>query len=136
MLVSEIMTTDPITAAPNDTLRDVMDRMYSEDIRHVPVVDGTQLIGIISDRDMRSLSLPVSTILNNPGETAKRLEKPVSAVMRGDVQYVEADADVEGLIDMMVESKVGAVPVVDPGTETLVGIVSYIDVLLAARPSL
>ncbi len=136
MLVSEIMTTDPITAAPNDTLRDVMDRMYSEDIRHVPVVDGTQLIGIISDRDMRSLSLPVSTILNNPGETAKRLEKPVSAVMRGDVQYVEADADVEGLIDMMVESKVGAVPVVDPGTETLVGIVSYIDVLLAARSSL
>ena len=136
MLVSEIMTTDPITAAPKDTLRDVMDRMYSEDIRHVPVVDGTQLIGIISDRDMRSLSLPVSTILNNPGETAKRLEKPVSAVMRGDVQYVEADADVEGLIDMMVESKVGAVPVVDPGTETLVGIVSYIDVLLAARSSL
>jgi CBS domain-containing protein len=136
MQVSEIMTDEPITATLDTSIREVMELMYSEDIRHLPVVDGDQLVGIISDRDLRSLSVSVSTVLDRPEETAKRLEEPISTVMRGDVISVDSDASLDDLIDIMLETKLGAIPVVDSGTETLVGIASYIDVLEAARAAL
>jgi len=54
-------------------------------------------------------------------------------VMQTDVISVNAEADVGEVIEVMLDHKVGAVPVVDPGAEHLVGIVSYEDVLRAAQ---
>ncbi len=136
MLVREIMTEEPITANPTTTTREVMELMYAQDIRHLPVVDGDQLMGIISERDLRSLSMPVASVLSDPAGASKRLDEPISAIMRGDVISIETEAPVDDLIDMMIETKIGAVPVVEAGTETLVGIASYIDVLVAARSEL
>jgi len=136
MLVREIMTEDPITANPTTTVREVMELMYAQDVRHLPIVDGDRLLGIISERDLRSLSMPVTSVLSDPQSASKRLEEPISSIMRGDVISVETESTVDELIDTMIETKIGAVPVVDAGTETLVGIASYIDVLAAARSAL
>lgn len=135
-LVSEIMTKDPLMTEATTSVREVMQMMYSDDIRHLPVVEGTRLIGIVSDRDMRSFSQPDVFSVDTIAKAAERLDEPIASIMRGDVIYIEADATVDTLIDMMLETKLGAIPVTEPGTETLAGIVSYIDILETARGEL
>jgi acetoin utilization protein AcuB len=54
-------------------------------------------------------------------------------IMSADVIFVEAETDLGEVVDLMLESKVGAIPVVRPETREVVGIVSYIDVLRGVR---
>jgi len=136
MIAAELMTESPVAVPPTAPIREVIQTMVSEEVRHLPIVDGERLLGIVSERDLRSFSLPVATILERPEESARRLEEPISTVMRGDVVYADRDATIDEVIDLMIEHKIGAVPVVETGTELLVGIVSYIDVLEAARARL
>ena len=136
MIVSEIMTSDPIQVSTSATIREVMEVMYSEEIRHLPVVDGRSLVGMISDRDLRSFSMPIMAELDNLEESNEMLEQSISTLMRGDVVTVEPETSVEDLIEVMIENRVGAVPVVTPDAQELVGIVSYIDVLKAAQSML
>jgi acetoin utilization protein AcuB len=53
--------------------------------------------------------------------------------MSTDVLSVDPETDVGEVVDLMIEHRVGAVPVVDADSEELVGIVSYMDVLRASR---
>ena len=53
-----------------------------------------------------------------------------------DTISVGPESDLPELINIMLEQKIGAVPVVDELSDKLVGIVSYVDVLMAARDSL
>lgn len=50
--VSSVMTPEPITASPDDELSDMMDVMTERKIRHLPVVDDDQLVGIVSIGDL------------------------------------------------------------------------------------
>lgn len=50
--VSEIMTADVITCAPDITVQGVLDIMVANGIRHLPVEDGGRLVGVVSLRDM------------------------------------------------------------------------------------
>jgi len=57
---------DPITVAPSTTIREVIDLTRAHHISGVPVVDGNQLVGIVTSRDLRfetQLDSPVSTIM-------------------------------------------------------------------------
>ena len=56
--------------------------------------------------------------------------------MTSGLVVVDSDAEMEDVIDLLIEHRVGALPVVQPGTTQLVGIVSYVDVLRAVRDSL
>ncbi len=58
---------------------------------------------------------------------------PVVNVMSADVIFVEPETELSDVVDLLIESKVGALPVVQPDTRAVVGIVSYIDVLRALR---
>lgn len=53
MRVSEYMTRKVMTAGPGDGIRETFFRMRDARVRHLPVLDGSQLVGIISDRDLR-----------------------------------------------------------------------------------
>lgn len=127
----DLMTKDPISVAPSATVQDVMDLMLDKDIRHVPIVEGGELIGMISDRDLRQISW-AAVVEGGPA----RLTVPVSSLMSGDPISVGEESDHTELIDIMIEQKVGAVPVIDEGENRLVGIVSYMDVLKHARDAL
>lgn len=50
--VSESMTRQVVTARPNETIETAMDRMTDRRIRHLPVVDGSRLIGVVSIGDL------------------------------------------------------------------------------------
>jgi len=134
MNVSEIMTPKPATVSPTASLRAVMRRLLELDVRHLPVVEDGALRGIVSDRDLRDV---LSRLLEESGPGVGSVwERPVGDVMSGDVLSVDPEADVGEVIDIMIEHKIGAIPVVSPGTDDLVGIVSYIDVLRAARDNM
>ena len=89
---------------------------------------------MLSDRDLREQRLPLMEELEDPDYADSLMQGSVSAVMKGGVLSVSTSDGVAEAIDIMVEYKVGAVPVVDGHTDELVGIVSYVDVLRALRP--
>ena len=61
MIARDLMTEAPATVGPTATVRKAVDILQTLDIRHLPVVnDDGELIGMLSDRDLRSLSLPIS----------------------------------------------------------------------------
>lgn len=136
MTAHEIMTPDPVTVTPKTTLAEAWDLMRELDIRHLPVVDGEALIGMLSDRDLGSIEIP--RLLTEEGADAlrQRLVRPVLHMMSVDVVAAEAETEMSELISLFLEQKVGAVPVVTPDTRRIVGIVSYIDVLRVLQDAL
>lgn len=133
MEVSEIMTPNPERAEVTETVRDALFKLVELDVRHLPVVDQKELVGMLSDRDLREYVIPMASDLEMVNTSDARFERPVSEVMQGDVIHVHPETDVSEVIELMIDHKIGAVPVVQPSTGTLVGIVSYIDVIREAQ---
>jgi CBS domain-containing protein len=73
----------------------------------------------------------VARVLTTDGAEALRqaLATPVVTVMSSDVIFVELEDDLDDVIELMLEHKVGAIPVIRPDTREVMGIISYIDVL-------
>jgi len=112
--VGRMMTRRPITVAPDDVLTVARDRMAEAAVRHLPVVEGERLVGILSDRD-----LPAH--LGYLGHTR------VSAAMTQDPVTVASDVSVDTAAHLMIERNVRALPVVDG--ERVIGIISVTDIL-------
>lgn len=134
MDVDSIMTREVISTTPSESIRAALLKIEDQDIRHLPVLDDGRLVGMISDRDLREQRLPLMEEIEDPDYADNLLSAPISSVMSGDVLSVDTGESLRAAVDLMIEYKVGAVPVVDRHTEQLVGIVSYIDVLRALRP--
>lgn len=128
-LASDIMSPHPVTVAPTTSVREAARLLQTLDVRHLPVVDeeGT-LVGMLSDRDLRAVALPYLVGGELAGNVDAMLGTTVGTLMSGDVISVETEDDVSDVVELMLEHKIGAVPVVD-GDGALVGIVSYVDVL-------
>ncbi|MFW6067710.1 MAG: CBS domain-containing protein [Myxococcota bacterium] len=133
MTAEEIMTENVTTVDETVSLAEAMEILSELDVRHLPVVRDGEITGMISDRDLRSLGLDAVTDLENIDKLKARLGTPVSSLMSGDVLSVDRSTDVQEIIDLMLEERVGAVPVVEEDSNDLVGIVSYVDVLRATR---
>jgi acetoin utilization protein AcuB len=136
MTARELMTPDPVTIAPGATIAEAWDLMRELDIRHLPVVDGEALVGMLSDRDLGGLEVGRQLIEEGADALRRRLAQPVIHAMSTDVVAAEPDTDVSELLTLLLEHKVGAIPVVLPDTRQIVGIVSYIDVLRALQDAL
>jgi acetoin utilization protein AcuB len=129
MIAADIMTENPRTILATDPVSDAVDLLHSSNIRHLPVVDSRgQLIGILSDRDLG----PLMRTLIEGAETERLVvplsDRPVADFMSGGVVSVGLDADVSEVIELMLDERIGAVPVVDAG-DYVRGIISYVDVL-------
>jgi CBS domain-containing protein len=129
MTAADLMTIGPVTVTPQTSIAEAWDLMRERDIRHVPVVQEGTLVGMLSDRDLARLDIP--SILNARGADALRheLTTPIVKVMSADVVVVEPDTELSDVVELLLEHKIGALPVVEPDTRAVVGIVSYIDVL-------
>jgi CBS domain-containing protein len=132
--VEDMMTPNPVTVDSTSTVQDAADLMIAADVRHIPVVMHGTLVGLISDRDLRSYMLPRPEQILHADEARTRMAASVSAVMRADVITVCPGTPVAALIDILLKEKIGAVPVLAPDTGELIGMISYIDVLRAIRP--
>ena len=133
MIAHDLMTANPATVAPEAPLAEAWDLMRELDVRHLPVVDGGVVVGMLSDRDLGNFD--VGRLLTEEGADGLRrhLARPVLQLMSSDVVTAEPETEVTELITLFLEQKVGAIPVVLPDSRRLVGIVSYVDVLRAVQ---
>lgn len=127
MKVVDVMTKDPLTIAPSETVGEAEELMAENGIRQLPVVENRELVGIITDRDVRSFLAGGSSLLA-ANEREQSLGTKVSDLMTTDPLTLEPDDELQNAVELLVEQKVGGVPVVD-AKEGLVGIVTYVDVL-------
>jgi len=126
----EIMV-DPITVTPGERVVHARRVMFDKDVGRLPVVESTQLVGIVSEKDivdsMRKFKLDEwsrSSMLRN---------MLVEDIMKRDVITVSEDTLVEDVARLMLEKDVGGVPVVDR-ENTLVGMIARRDVIKALIP--
>lgn len=133
MIAREVMTANPLTVSPETSLSEAADIMREHDIRHLPVTKRGALVGMVSDRDFGHAD--TIRLLSDEGVDAfkRQLGTPIIRVMNSDVICVEGDTDLGEVVGLMIENKVGAIPVVATGTRALIGIVSYVDVLRAVQ---
>ena len=136
MRVADVMSEDPVWVDVAATTGEAIVKLLGSRVHHLPVLEGGVVIGIVSDRDLGWGSLaPVA-----PGEdlsaAARSLDEPVSSVMSRDVATVTPDHDLRDVAEVMIRRHIGAVPVVDPETTKLIGIVTTIDVLTEVRDKL
>ena len=128
MLVKDIMQHDVACVRPETHLEEVVRLLQRRGVRHLPVLDHEDLVGIISDRDLKSvLPSPVTKL----AATATRADSDglmARDIMTTQVITVESMVSVEDAAQPLVEKRIGALPVTDGGT--LVGIVTETDVLL------
>ena len=133
MIVREIMTADPFAVKASSSVRDLLRILAEADVRHLPVVEEGALVGIVSDRDLRGFGPTVADAIEQPEAARRALAEPATSVMSSAVVTVNPETEVSEAIDLMIEHRVGALPVVEPDSTKLVGIVSYVDALRAAR---
>ncbi|WP_437599164.1 CBS domain-containing protein [Sorangium sp. So ce590] len=130
---AELMTENPRTVRVDDPIAEAVDVLQTTDFRHLPVLDEQgELVGMLSDRDLRGLQLPYSAnaAVVDAGQQKTGVPvstMPVSTIMSGNVVSVGPDADMTELMELMLEHKIGALPVVD-AEGALLGIVSYVDI--------
>lgn len=136
MVVEEVMSRDPFVVDVTESIAQVMRKLAEADVRHLPVVEDGALVGIISDRDLRAFTPAAILEFEHPQEVRRRLAQPVSTVMASDVVSVNPEAELAEVVEVMLDQKIGAIPVVQPDSARLVGIVSYMDVLRALSDQL
>jgi len=129
MRVRELMTGAPVTVSPGTSMLDARHLMLSKHFRHLLVTKDGQLVGIVTDRDIR-LNLPSQATSLSVWEINHLLTKlTVSEVMTRSVITVGPDRDAADAARLMMEHKIGALPVMDGGL--LIGIVTETDMLRA-----
>lgn len=126
MKVVDVMTKDPLTIGPSETVGEAEELMAENGIRQLPVVKNSDLIGIITDRDVRSFL--AGSLVSPPNEREQALRTQVSDLMTANPLTLAPDDELQDAVELLVEQKIGGVPVVD-AAEGLVGIVTYVDVL-------
>lgn len=135
MRVREIMSTPVTTLEPTDNLAFAEELMNVERVRHLPVVDGDVLVGLLSNRDVLAASI---SVLNNPAEEEdleRKRKVQVREIMRGSIETIGPDEDAVKAADVLLTQKVGSLPVVDE-QHRLLGIVTEADFVALARNAL
>lgn len=128
MKVKDIMVKEVATLDVNDELSLANDIMRLGRIRHLPVVDGTRLVGIISERDLFRSSL--AQALGYGTKATRDLMKTlrIKDIMVSQVITVSPETDLKDAVQLMVNKKIGCLPVVEG--DTLVGLITETDILM------
>jgi len=130
MTVTELMTPSPITIGPNTPVLEARQLMIQKRIRHLLVAEAGKLLGIVTDRDIR-LNLPSPATSLSVWEVNYLLARmTVESAMTTSVVVISPRHDAKEAASLMLDHKIGALPVVDGGR--LVGIITETDLLRAS----
>ncbi len=127
MKVKEVMVKEVATLDVHDELSLADDIMRLGRIRHLPVMDGVRLVGIVSERDLFRSSLAQAL---GGGQTSRELMKTVrlDEIMVREIVTISPELDLCQAVKIMVDKKIGCLPVVDQ--DRLVGLLTETDVML------
>src|SRR5829696_2449367 len=123
LLVRDSMTREIVTLSPDETVGTALALCRERRIRHLPVLSEGGLVGIVSDRDLRS----ATPAFGEPERAAALQKVLVEDVMADDVISALPDDPIEQAANTMRERRIGCLPVVESGE--LVGIITASDVM-------
>ena len=132
--VRDIMETKLVTISASERLSMVEDIMTLGRVRHMPVVQGGELVGVVSERDLLRASL---SELSEHRDAERRMflhVVEISRVMSSPPVVIGPDATIREAALLMADRKIGCLPVVEAGR--LIGLVTETDVLrwVASEP--
>lgn len=116
MNIRDVMTPNPRTVSPNDSIQSAARVMRDEDTGVVPVVDNGKPVGVITDRD-----IVVRAVAED-----RELNRPIRDIVTRELVAVHPDMSVQEATELMSEHQVRRLPVID--NNRLVGIVSIGDI--------
>ncbi|HEX8260012.1 MAG TPA: CBS and ACT domain-containing protein [Rubrobacteraceae bacterium] len=125
LLVRNSMTRDLVTVVSETTAAEALALCRMNRIRHLPVLEGRRLVGVISDRDLRAATPALGDLAR--AEALDRIR--VADEMARDVTTARPEDPIEDAAMAMYERKIGCLPVVDG--EDLVGMLTTSDVMRA-----
>jgi acetoin utilization protein AcuB len=113
MQVSAWMSSPVHTVTPTTTAADSVALIHRHRIRHLPVMEGDRVIGVVTDRDLRGVAP----------------ETPVSAIMSHPVVVVSLRTAIEKAARLLFDRRIGCLPVIEDGK--LIGILTQTDAVAA-----
>lgn len=116
MKVRDIMSRDVQVARPGDSIQNVAGRMAAGDFGFMPVAEGDQLVGTVTDRD-----LVIRALAAGAG-----VDTPVSEAMTSKVEWRRDDEDLKDVLKCMSDKQIRRLPILD-NDNRLVGVVSLGD---------
>ena len=127
MLVKDRMTPDPVTIVPDTSYSEAFSIIRENAFRHLPVVDKKgKLIGIVAEADLLHASPSSATSLSIYEMNYLLAKLQVQKVMSSPPVTVPEDAPLEEAARVMVEKKIGCLPVMRNGE--LVGVITETDI--------
>ncbi len=127
MKVRDRMTTGVITVGLADPIRKAWELVEENQLRRFPVVEGDKLVGIITDRDIRNATASSVVLTEKKYHDFLLDTVKVESVMTPDPATVTPDTPLDEAARMILELKVGGLPVIEQGK--LVGIITETDLI-------
>ena len=131
MQVREIMSKDIEVVDRNDNLRSVEERMATKQLRHLPVLEQGEVVGLVTQRDLFKAAMSSTMGYGAKAQQAYLQSVRVKEIMTYPVVTVSPDTSVAAAADMMITIGIGCLPVVD--NQQLIGIVTKTDLLRCLR---
>jgi CBS domain-containing protein len=121
--VREVMTDRPRCVTPDTPLNQVAELMEAENVGSIPILEGEQVTGVVTDRDI---------VVRAVAKGKDPRGMPVREIASGDLVTVNRDHDLSAALELMTAHQVRRLPVVDDENR-LVGILAQADVAMEAR---
>lgn len=127
MLIKQRMTANPFTVTPEHTIPEARDTMAKHNVRHLPVVEGRRVVGVISANDIAA-AMPSKATTLSAGEATYLISKlKVAKVMSRRPITISPDALLEEAAVVMRDRKIEMLPVVKD--DVLVGVITESNIL-------
>ena len=127
-IVRDVMSTNLTTLDHESRLLDAVLLMRSSGYRHIPIVNGEKLVGIVSDRDVQRASPSLLSKISQEEYNRIFEGTPISRIMVRDPMTVNPATSLRDAVRIVHENKFGCIPVVE-GENRLVGMVTVTDLL-------
>lgn len=127
MKVGDRMTRDVITVNMDEPIRRPWELVEEEKLRRFPVMDGGKLVGIITDRDLRNATASSVVLTEKKYHDFLLDTVRVESVMTPNPRTVSPDTDLKEAARVILEMKVGGLPVVEG--DSLVGVITETDMI-------
>jgi len=127
--VRDYMTRDPQTLDSKNTLLDAALMLRRLELRHIPILEGGRLVGILTDRDVGRVAPSILMGISPQDYNRVFEDTPVAKVMTRNLVSTTPEALLSEAVHLLYNHKVGCLPVLEDGR--LVGIITVVDMLRA-----
>jgi len=126
MIVKDFMSDKLITLKVSDDIKKAFELMKINKIRHIPVLDGEKLVGIVTNADLRQVLVPLETDKTKEASLFTSKFSTVYQIMTKDPITVSPQTDIEKAAMLLQKNKIGGLPVVEK--DRLVGMITETDI--------